>query len=323
MGGRFVCSVLIMFILAVSILSISIDTAEGTGHIVVTVQFKPGEEEQEADVRPGETGQVTFRGTVEASMPAGGSAQDVIVTLNGYTENNWPVVINPEEITVNPKDGRKLFYSTVTVPPEASVYNADTLTIEGTVKAFPGSDQTYDVQPVTGSIRIKQFYKYSLYSEDEAKSANTGEHVSYTLEIFNHGNGADKFLIDVFNKELIESDGFTVEISTPSIVIEEKSSDNVSIRVDISDDKKSAGKYTIEVSVESYGYSYIEGVEHKKHYPLHLTVHDNTNLITVLDDYTSLIITSVIVIVIIILVLIRNKRRKSRLNSDYEERVLR
>ena len=124
MGGKWVISVLLILFLTTTFFLFSSDNAEAVGNPNVTLAFLNDKDEQSADVRPDENCVVTFPCTVSVEQMAGGTIQDVIVILQGVTENSWPVTVNPATILVSPGEIGHVSVS-ITVPSETSCTEID------------------------------------------------------------------------------------------------------------------------------------------------------------------------------------------------------
>jgi uncharacterized membrane protein len=273
MSGRSIFIFMLMVILSGTFLNSAIVSVEAVGEPDVTLRFHEGEEEQVADVRPGEHGTVTFPGIVTVTNPAGSTVQDVIVKLNGSTTLNWPVTIKPDTINVEP-GGEETFSVTVSVPPETSYYIMDTLTVSGTAEPIPGAGE-YNIDPITGSIRIAQFYKFSLECDEPSKEVGLGEECQFQLKIWNYGNGRDSFVVSIPGLNRLNEEGFIVTMGTYTIDVEEKSQNIITVSVKAPTGKSSLGLETIEIEVRSEQQEILEGTAFPKTYPLSVKVVDN------------------------------------------------
>jgi hypothetical protein len=235
---------------------------------VVTIAFMPEEETQTADVRPGEHGTVTFPGTVRAELAAGGTVQNVVVTLQGSTSLNWPVTVNPATLTVAPGGDEVPFSVTVTVPPETSYIISDTLSVGGRAQPFPGAG-LYTVQPITGTILVAQFYKFALACDKPYKQVNPTEELAFNLRIWNYGNGRDTFRLFIPKLDKLAGDGWNVQLSQYTLDVDEKSQQTVQVQ------NKTPVKFnhwinrveTIEIEVSSEQQASLEGTAFPKTYP--------------------------------------------------------
>ncbi|UCH88319.1 MAG: hypothetical protein JSV49_08625 [Thermoplasmata archaeon] len=254
---------------------------------MVTLEFEEGEEEQTADVRPGEDNSVVFPGTVTAQLAAGGAVQDVVVTLVGSTDLNWPVTINPPKVQMEP--GTEVpFTATVTVPEETSSSILGTLSVSGTAQAFPGAG-AYRVEPIYGTIKIEQYYGLSLMCDEPDKKGHPGTQVGYDLGIENQGNGKDTFEVQVTNKDQLLQRDISVSLSQSLIEIEEKTTENITVSVNIPSSQTSISNYDINIEAKSLGGEQNQGFFIPMSYTLYLSVVSTstpiiTNYAPVIDD---------------------------------------
>ncbi|UCH88321.1 MAG: hypothetical protein JSV49_08635 [Thermoplasmata archaeon] len=253
---------------------LSVTESEAVGAPVVTLRFVEGEEEQVADVRPGEHGTVVFPGTIEVRLPAGSSVQNVLVELTGSTGMNWPTSMNPTEVWVIPGTV-ETFTATIAVPPETSYYVQDTVTVSGTATPDPGAT-TYNVEPITGTIRIEQFYKFSLSSDKPSEEACVDSIVYLQLIIHNQGNGRDTFSISLQNQQELDDKDINVILGTTTIEVDEKSRRTVSISATPLN-PKSIGTHEVIFEVKSDQQESIEGTAFPQTYAITLKVTEAVN----------------------------------------------
>ena len=250
MGRKLVCysSVILVFLVSVSFL-MPVNT-QAVGTPVVTLAFDPGEDVQTAAVAPGDSGLVSFPGTVSAELAAGSTVQDVVVTLEASTDTGWPASIEPETVTLNPGTEEAAFIATVSVPLETSWNVTGTLTVSGTAMAYPGALR-YNVGSISGAILIDQYYQFSIGCSEPYKQCCPNSVLCYNLTIINEGNGNDKFATEISNLEYLVHDSFTVTVGTPTIELQGNNYGLVPIMVKTPYSEDSVGVYEIEVKVSS------------------------------------------------------------------------
>jgi hypothetical protein len=264
-------TILILFCLPIAFPLLSINS-EAIGAPVVVIAFEEGEEEQIADVRPGEHGTVLFPGTVTGQLPAGSSFQDIIVDLVGSTDLDWSVTINPSQIQLNPGNVEK-FTAQVTAPPGTSSSIVETLTVSGRARAFPGT-LTVSIAPITGTIRIEQYYQFSLSSNEPICNSTIGEKVELNLDIYNSGNGEDTFSINVVNLHELSSKNIIITLSSTTHTIQNKQTGNVLINAEIPNNRNCIGIHYITLEVKSQEQEEIEGQAFPKTFNLCLRISD-------------------------------------------------
>jgi hypothetical protein len=303
MRGKPIIISIVLILFLFSFIQVAPSKVEAIGEPEVTISFLEDEEEQVADVRPGEHGTVTFPGTVEADIVGGSSVQDVIVRLSGSTNLDWPVAINPDEVQINPGNVAH-FSATVTVPPESSVDISDKITISGTAETIPGSGEQYQVPPIIGTIKIAQFYKFSLSANNVMQKGSLGDVVTVNLFIENHGNGADTFDVFVVNIAKLEKKGFSVSPVSTTASVKEKSSIELSFNVELPTERKNAGTHAIEIEVHSKTQELNEGTAFPKTYPFEIRVESSP-----WDFFTSTNIIIIITIIVLIGIVYYLKKR--------------
>jgi len=206
--------------------------AEAVGPTVLaTISWNPGQDIQEAEVKPGEHGTVLFTGVVNCDLVAGGTFQKVVVDLSATSEQGWSPTVNPPKITYSPNTDTDVPFSvTVTVPSETSFYITDTIQVSGKGVAFPGIFQDL-IDPVSATIKIKQFYKFSLGCGKSYQEVGPTERLLYNVRIFNLGNARDTYHISIKNLEQLSKKGFTVTLEMDTVEIEAKNEATVGLPV--------------------------------------------------------------------------------------------
>jgi hypothetical protein len=218
----------------------------------VIFSWLPGEEVQYADVRPGEHATVQFPGHIHVESFTGDDYQDVIIDLNGYTVNDWPVEVRPSSVQVDP-GGTATFSVTVSVPSETSTYVSDTLTINGIARLYPGPGDNYKVEPIKGKIKINQFYRYTLHSEAEEWYTELGEESVQYLNVQNYGNGKDTFTIDIVNAAELDELGISFILSTHYFQLDSDAREYIQLNLDIPVDRNCIGDHKVTINVISTG----------------------------------------------------------------------
>jgi hypothetical protein len=186
---------------------------------------------------------------VEVAWSPGSSIQDVIVSLRGSTGQGWPVSINPDVVQVNP-GSEAYFTATVTLPTECSTYVQDALEISGVSRNYPGV-AAYNVPPITGSIQVAQYCQFELHSPEPNICTKSDSKVIYNVNINNHGNGRDTFIVKINNLAELDNKDIDVTLSIKTAEVDEKSNYSFEVKVDVPSGGKASGKNTIEVIVAS------------------------------------------------------------------------
>jgi len=271
MGRKLVWSGSVIFILFVLVIPVLPFSTVAVGTPVVELKFDEGEEVQYADVAPGDSGLVCFPGTVSADLAAGGSVQDVRVNLMASTDQGWPANIEPAVIILNPGTEEAEFLATVSVPPETSWNISGVLTVSGTAAAFPGTLQ-YTVPPITGTIKINQYHRFSVGCDEPYQECCPESELCYEFNIYNEGNGPDKFNVEITNALYLTQESFTVNLETTTIEIPEKDIGQVNVLVGVPYFENINEVYEIELEVKSVKEELNTGSTIPQTFPLNVRV---------------------------------------------------
>jgi hypothetical protein len=250
MGRKFVFYCSLFFILLISVIPLISFNTLSVGSPVVELKFDTGEEIQTADVAPGDSGLVSFPGTVSADLAAGGTVQDVVVTLEVSTDLGWPATIEPEIVTLTPGTEEAAFLATVSVPSETLWNTTGVLTVSGTAMAYPGALR-YNIQSITGTIKINQYYQFSVGCNDPFKECCPNSDICYNITLYNGGNGNTLFSVEITNHEYLVRETFTVNIGSSTLEVQAKSYEIVPIIVGTPYSEDCLGVYDIEVKITS------------------------------------------------------------------------
>jgi hypothetical protein len=179
---------------------------------------------------------------------------------------NWPVTIHPPRLYISAGNSPS-FNVSVTVPPDTSYYIQDTLTVYGYYHDTPNGNN-YDIQQITGSIRIAQFYDIVIECEDPFKTAEPQEVVTFELNVWNYGNGRDTTVFYIPNlKELVNND-WKVNMEFYTIAVDEKS--RKSNHVTVNTPFGSTSEITeILIEIQPEGCSLMDDI---KQYPLYIRI---------------------------------------------------
>jgi hypothetical protein len=197
-----------------------------------TIAFDPPAT-AEADVAPGKSGLVTLTGTVTVNEAMlGQSIQMAIVSLQASCDQGWPVTLSPTTITLDPSKGQDTGYwsLTVKVPPRTPHKISANVVVSGDARVFPGQ-LVYPIQESKGLVTVKQFYRFSIFCSKPYIVVMPGSPVMFTITIKNEGNALDKFGFEVTNQERYVRAGWSIQLSSPAIEIEEQQEDNIKISI--------------------------------------------------------------------------------------------
>jgi len=188
--------------------------------------------EETAHVGPGETGIVTFTGTVDVDMIGPGqSVQLIVVTLEA--EAGWPATVSPATLyfTAQQTGQAKPFSVAVKVPNFTSFTMSGQVVISGSVRTMPGTPVSYKASPATGIITIKPYFMLTVSCEKPYIEINPGDPLNFKLRIKNDGNTKDRVRMEIKNMDELADNEWVVTLGTRSMFLEENKEDVVNIAV--------------------------------------------------------------------------------------------
>ncbi|MCK4717954.1 MAG: hypothetical protein KAT70_04715, partial [Thermoplasmata archaeon] len=169
------------------------------------------------DVQPGSSAAVAIPGTVEMV----GMSYQVTITLSASSLLGAAASVSPSAIVLPQGETMGSFTVMVKERIGTSYTSADVITVSGTWTSGKGTSGTL---PATEQqIYIKQFYRITVSSEQPYVEVSPGDQVFFPMKIENMGNGQDTFVVKVEEENLksLADAGWTVQIGTPKIVVEE------------------------------------------------------------------------------------------------------
>ncbi|RLF71236.1 MAG: hypothetical protein DRN35_02770 [Thermoplasmata archaeon] len=203
--------------------------AAAIGPASVTLQLDEGK--RTAQVAPGQSGIVTFSGSVNAIVPWQPNVQQCVVTLQGSTDAGWPVTISPSTVIFTRQDTKaKPFIATVKVPPETPYLQSGTVIIQGRWSYVPGAIGG-PVNPVTGIIDIDQFYRFTLNVKSPYVQVRPGSTLNFDIKIRNDGNGADVLSLRILNYDKLSKKDWVVQLGNPRIRVQSNQEEVVTLSI--------------------------------------------------------------------------------------------
>ncbi len=233
-----------------------------------TVTIKLDLATKTASVEPGKSGLVIFTGTVEAqAVGIGQNTQYIRVDLETTSEAGWATTISPSSVLFSNQGGTSQFTMSVRVPPATSYRITDNVLIGGRAVTIPGL--SYNIPDTRCTVLVEQYYRFSVECSKPYVMTSPASQLVFSLKINNEGNGLDKFQFGIANLEKLSDKGFTVQLSTTSIEIDERESQT--IRLQVSTPIKFVIFYkneldSIQIQVESYGAKNIAGLPLQEDY---------------------------------------------------------
>jgi hypothetical protein len=196
--------------------------------------------EKTAHVGPGDSGVVTFNGTVEVEC-----TQPTIVVVELSTEDTWSTsTVDPTTMYFR-RTGKQEFTIQVTVPHGECCEKTGNFQLNYNSRLY-GSGGASMSGWISGLINIAQFYDLSLSSAKPAIETTPGSTNQLDLTIKNTGNGNDTFSISI-----VDNDKFSTKVSSTLIDICMDENVTVPITINIPSSQNIIGEHEINAQVIS------------------------------------------------------------------------
>ena len=124
----------------------------------------------------------------------------------------------------------KTFQATVKVPPETPYGQDGQLTISGRWRYIPGA-LAGPVEPVQGTIAIKQFYRFTLTVKKPYVQVKPGSTLNFDVKIKNDGNGPDVMTLKILNYQDLTKKEWVVQMGNPRIRVQSNQEEVVTISI--------------------------------------------------------------------------------------------
>jgi hypothetical protein len=267
----------------------------------------------EVDVSPGSSANGTIKGSVSCTNIDPSTPLVVELTANCPIGN---ISINKTQIIFLGSNYEEEIEIHVQLPSLTSAHEVHGCTVngyweQGTTNGtvFPGE---FLVVPLI-------FYRFSLFCNDSITEVTLGESAYFNMTINNTGNFVDDYIVNVTNREELESSNLIIPI-LPRFTIEAGGERTLMLIARTSDDTPE-GDYQIHVNVTSVGSESDENEVIFEEYIFTLTVKDESEVNDVNGDedmelpIVLLILLCVIIISVIAVVILRERTRKK---GDYQ-----
>ncbi len=240
------------------------------------------------------------------------AVREIIIEIGASVDQNWTVNVIPQTVIFQ-ESGSERVNITITAPPETSYYSSGQFSLSGTVTYNPGGVK-YNIMPVTGTIKINQYYLFSINCIEPAKDIRAGRETAYEINISNEGNARDLFKINVVNADELIMKGFEFELELDLIEIPEKDHTIILLNVTAPDNVIANNNYEIELNVFSYQAKLNENKTVENNLTLSANVFSfDHNCQSYLDGGPAVIVLAFIFGIILLIKLIK-KLEKSRNN---------
>ncbi|MDG6225291.1 MAG: hypothetical protein QCI82_07230 [Candidatus Thermoplasmatota archaeon] len=233
MGPSSRSTTLLMIAAILSLLAASFlhEEADAIGEVAVSIIMDPMP--AIASVGPGWDGVVTYTGTIVATEPIDVQAQFAIVELWVDAGIFEVTEIAPIVLFSSTREAR--FSFSLQVPPghpctELTDIDEQVFSVNGRWRYEPGSI-TGDVISQTFILDIDQYYLYRVESPRAYMQTAPGSELLLQIKVINEGNGDDRIALDLVNKEMLESNGWTVQYQISSFTLNYTEERTITFRV--------------------------------------------------------------------------------------------
>ena len=161
---------------------------------------------KEVVVTPDSIGSASFNLTATVDMPPM-LPITVMVTLDGTTSTGWSTVVSPQSIPFT-ESGSIDVSVTVVVPQASPASEVGTVHISGTA-SYPGGSKTAES---TATVTVHQYYRLQPQAI-QSFTTTTNDSIDFVLDIYNKGNGDDRFEIELTNRDALEAEGLTIALN--------------------------------------------------------------------------------------------------------------
>jgi hypothetical protein len=186
----------------------------------------------EVDVSPGSPGSVTIYGNVTCQTT--NPLTPVIVTLAVSSTVGVATIDKPSMEFQGTHQTEEFL---VVITPLGETASTDySCIVSGT---WQQGGQTGDVDPSTTQVVVLPFSLCNIINTEIEKTAETGDSVSFTIELENQGNCDDVYNIEITNLDDLESKGITVD-EIGDVGVLQGDTEMVFIKVHISSDCKAS-----------------------------------------------------------------------------------
>ena len=166
-----------------------------------------------------------FDGIIEAEVYAGTT---VIVELKS-TDTWSSTQVSPPTILFDETEEKT--FRVIVKAPKDEKYNAEgTMTINGFWSIYPGG-LSGTTESVEGKVIVGQFCNFSLSSPNDNLLAKIGSENEFRLNIRNHGNHHDSFLIKINNLNELENKSIDIRLDTTEVSIHQGFTESITFFV--------------------------------------------------------------------------------------------
>lgn len=268
---------------------------------LTTVTLSLQEETPEVDVSPGSSGIVSVTGEVTCRK----IGPDPVKVFLQASSDFGSAPVTPSNLVFSQTSGTEET-EPFTVDSRVPMGTSSSATLSITVQGY--YDQgglRSNIQPVSTMIIILQYYKIEVLVEKKEVSVNSGENADLEFNVVNVGNGEDSFVIDIQNRDFLNSKGFSLPAPLEIQMLEDE---NRNLSLEIGAPEGGSGNYMVEISVLSEG-SYNEET------PEMVVKYIEINVVGGIGDHlvnflTSPLVIIVLIILVVVVLYVRMKKRE-------------
>lgn len=312
-------SILVVLIFFALILNISQFVSATVEVEIELEEVAPHNKPKEAEVAPGKSGTVVYKGNVTVNRYPPSVGQ-VLISFNPLdTEGGvgWGGSVIPPSIAFQPWTSAfpqppQPVIVTVSAPPMELMSAKRNATITGNWILSPGVDSGETI-PYTFPIAVKHYYLFVIRPIDEYKKVWPGQPATFKLGIVNQGNAEDVFSIEVNpdDRGVLERHGFVVEIKQSTIRVAPRSTGIIEFTVH--GPQRNFHIWKNQISMIPIRISTMEAPEHEKMTKIWMVAYYEVGTY-IPDPCLILIIVGIVLLIIIVILRKRGvlKRRKHK-----------
>ena len=147
----------------------------------------------EAAITESSTGVAKINGTLGVSNLYGLLQ---LINLACFTDVGWPARVSPGTIYAS-DDGNFSFEVSVTVPQGSNAATVGRLSVFAAPQ-WPAANLSVSAE---ATVTVRQYFRIQLSTEKSSLQIAPGDDCTFTVNLYNQGNGNDSFLLELVNKD--------------------------------------------------------------------------------------------------------------------------
>jgi hypothetical protein len=161
---------------------------------------------KEVVVTPDSIGSAQFQLTATVDMPSL-IPMTVMVQFDGSTSPGWSATVSPQTVPFE-ESGTVNVTVTVVVPQATNAAIIGHVMVEA-YASYPGGSKTTQSN---ATVTVRQYYRFQPQSI-QSFATTTNDTLDFVLDIYNRGNGDDRFEIELTNRVALDAEGFTIALN--------------------------------------------------------------------------------------------------------------